>query len=467
LALDKNGRFVALKTQWYCDSGAYLSQAGVLTNSMNGLTMGAGVYKVDALYGRHFQVMTNTAPTNAFRGAGRPEAAYIVERLVDAAAAQLKIDPFELRRRNVIAKEQFPYKTHTGVVFDTGDFLGLIDKAETMSDWRGFDARRAEAAKRGKLRGIGCAVFLEPSGGGGVPKDQVAIRFDAKGQVQLYHVAGPSGQSYETVFADLVGQWLGIDPDRIEVRSGDPDGPELIGAASIGSRSAMTQGSVFKVASEEVIRKGLALAADALEAAAAEVEFRDGRYVVKGTDHAITMSDLIDRHKSAKPHPLDTQSELPPQRAFPSGAHVCEVEIDRDTGAVEVVRYTAVDDIGNLINPVLAEGQLHGGIVHSVGHVFGEDCHYDVESGQLLTASFMDYVMPRADAVREFRTSDHPMPTPNNLLGAKGAGEAGTTGGLPTCMNAVVNALASAGVSHFDMPATPARLWEALHGKRP
>ena len=466
LGLDKSGRFIALKTQWYCDSGAYLSQAGVLTNSMNGLTMGAGVYKVDALYGRHFQVMTNTAPTNAFRGAGRPEAAYIVERLVDAAAAQLKIDPLELRRRNVIAKEQFPYKTLTGVVFDTGDFRGLIDKAEIMSDWSSFAARRSAAEKRGKLRGIGCAVFLEPSGGGGVPKDQVAIRFNDQGRVVLYHVAGPSGQSYETIFADLVGQWLGIDPNRIDVHSGDPDGPELVGAASIGSRSAMTQGSVFKVASEEVIRKGLALAAEVLEASAAEVEFRDGRYVVKGTDHAIAMSDLIDRHKTTAPHPLDTNSELPPQRAFPSGAHVCEVEIDRDTGSVEVVRYTAVDDIGTVINPALALGQLHGGIVHSAGHVFGEDCRYDVASGQMLTASFMDYVMPRADLVPEFRTQDHPMPTPNNLLGAKGAGEAGTTGGLPTCMNAVFNALASAGVTQFDMPATPARLWEALNRKR-
>jgi carbon-monoxide dehydrogenase large subunit len=463
LGLAKDGRFVALRTRWLCDSGAYLSQAGVLTNSMNGLTMGAGAYKVEALYGRHFQVMTNTAPTNAFRGAGRPEAALIVERLVDEAAATLGIDPWELRRKNAIRKEEMPYKTLTGVMFDSADFPGLIDRAEREADWRGFAARRAESVRRGKLRGIGTAVFVEPSGGGGVPKDQVAVRFGADGRITLYNAAGPSGQSYETIFPEMVGQWLGIDPDRIDCRPSDPDGPSLIGGASIGSRTAMSQGTVYKIASEEIIRKGLALAADALEAAPADLEFHDGRYVVKGTDRAITMTQLVDRHKATAPHPLDTQSEWVPQRAFPSGAHVAEVEIDRETGATELVRYIAVDDIGTVINHTLAQGQLHGGVMNSIGHVFGEDCRYDPGNGQLLAGSFMDYVMPRADAVREFRTADHSVPSPNNLLGAKGAGEAGTTGGLPACVNAVLDALRSAGVTQFDLPATPGRLWTALH----
>ncbi|HZT51961.1 MAG TPA: xanthine dehydrogenase family protein molybdopterin-binding subunit [Stellaceae bacterium] len=462
LALDKDGRFLALRTKWLCDSGAYLSQAGVLTNSMNGLTMGAGAYKVEALYGRHLQVMTNTAPTNAYRGAGRPEAALIVERLVDEAAAALGIDPWELRRRNVIRKDEMPYKTLTGVQFDSADFPGLIDRAERESEWRGFAARRAESERRGKLRGIGTAVFIEPSGGGGVPKDQVAVRFGADGRITLYNAAGPSGQSYETIFPEMVGQWLGIDPARIDCRPSDPDGPDLIGGASIGSRSAMSQGTVYKLASDEIIRKGLALAADALEAAVPDIEFRDGRYFVKGTDRAIAMTELIERHKGAAPHPLDTQAEWVPQRAFPSGAHVAEVEIDRETGATELVRYVAVDDVGTVINHVLAEGQLHGGVMQSVGHVFGEDCRYDTESGQLLAGSFMDYVMPRADAVREFRTAEHGVPSPNNLLGAKGAGEAGTTGGLPTCVNAVADALRSAGVARFEMPATPVHLWSAL-----
>jgi aerobic carbon-monoxide dehydrogenase large subunit len=463
LALDKDCKFLALRTKWLCDSGAYLSQAGVLTNSMNGLTMAGGPYRIGAVYGRHLQVMTNTAPTNAYRGAGRPEAALIVERLVDEAAAALGVDPIELRRRNTVAKAEIPYKTPTGTVLDSHDFPGLLDKAEQESEWRGFEARRAEAQKRGKIRGIGCALFFEPSGGGGVPKDQVAVRFGGDGKLVLYHVAGPSGQSYETVFPELVGRWLGIDPLRIECHSGDPDGPALIGAASIGSRSVLTQGTVFKIASDEIIKKGLALAADALEAASADIEFRDGRYFVKGTDRAVTLTDLIERHKTSAPHPLDTNAEWAPQRCFPSGAHVCEIEIDRDTGAAEIVRYTAVEDIGVPVNPVLAEGQLHGGVMQSAGHVFGENCLYDTASGQLLAGSFMDYVMPRADLVREFRAADHSTPTPSNLLGAKGAGEAGTTGALPTCMNAVADALRSAGVTAFDMPATPARLWAALN----
>jgi carbon-monoxide dehydrogenase large subunit len=264
----------------------------------------------------------------------------------------------------------------------------------------------------------------------------------------------------------MVGQWLGIDPERIDCRPSDPDGPNLIGGASIGSRSAMSQGTVYKIASDEVIRKGLALAADALEAATADIEFRDGRYVVRGTDRTITMTEIVDRHKGAAPHPLDTQSEWVPQRAFPSGAHVCELEIDRDTGVAEIIRYTAVDDIGNVINHTLAEGQLHGGVMQSVGHVFGEDCRYDNDNGQLLAGSFMDYVMPRADAVRDFRTAEHVVPSPNNLLGAKGAGEAGTTGALPTCVNAVVDALRAAGVPAPDLPATPARVWDAIHRAR-
>jgi carbon-monoxide dehydrogenase large subunit len=466
LACDKDGRFLALRTDWLCDSGAYLSQAGVLTNSMNGLTMAGGPYRIDTVYGRHRQVMTNTAPTNAYRGAGRPEAALIVERLVEEAAAALRVDALELRRRNAVRKSDIPYKTPTGTVLDSHDFPALIDEAERQSDWQGFPARRKDAEGRGKIRGIGCAIFFEPSGGGGVPKDQVAVRFQPDGTLVLHHVGGPSGQSYETVFPELVGKFLGLDPARIECRSSDPDGPALIGGAAIGSRSILSQGSVMKIGSEEIIRKGLALAADALETATADLEFRDGRYFIKGTDRSVALGELIDRHKGASTHPLDTMAEWAPQRCFPSGAHVAEIEIDRDTGEVWIVRYTAVDDIGVAVAPVLAEGQVHGGVMQSAGHVFGEDCHYDQETGQLLAGSFMDYVMPRADLVREFRVGEHCTPTPSNALGAKGAGEGGTTGGLPTCMNAVMNALRSAGVERFDMPATPARIWQALRHAR-
>lgn len=462
LGIDGDGRFVALRTEWLCDEGAYLIPSGAMTNCLNPQQMGAGPYRVDAVYGHHRLVVTNTAPTSAYRGAARPEAALIVERLVDEAAVQLGLDPLELRRRNVIARDQFPYKSPTGSTFDSGDFRALIDRAETMADWRGFAARRDAAAKHGKLRGIGCALFLEPSGGGAAPKDQIAMRFDRDGRANLYNVAGPSGQGHETLFAELMAGWLGLDPERVVVRPNDPDAPPLIGNAAIASRSTQAQGGAFKLGSVEVIRKGLALAAEALECATADLEFRDGSYVVKGTDRTITLAELVDRHKADAPHPLDTVAEQPAQRAFPSGAHVAEVEIDTETGTVALVRYTAIDDAGVVMNPVLAEGQIHGAVAQGAGQVFGERCVYDPATGQLLTGSFMDYIMPHADLVGEIRLGEHGVPSPTNALGAKGVGEAGTIGALPACMNAVLDALRSASVTEFDMPATPGRIWEAM-----
>ena len=467
LGVDRDGRFVALRTEWLCDEGAYLVPSGAMTNCLNPQQMGAGAYRVDAVYGHHLLVMTNAAPTSAYRGAARPEAALIVERLVDEAAAQLGIDPLELRRRNVLARDQFPYKTPTGSTFDSGDYRALIDRAEQASDWRGFAARRAAAAQRGKLRGIGCAVFVEPSGGGAAPKDQIAIRFDRDGRANLYNVAGPSGQGHETVFAELMTRWLGLDPARVVARVNDPDAPPLIGNAAIGSRSTLAQGGAFKLGSIEVIRKGLTLAAEALECAAADLEFRDGRYTVKGTDRTITLAQLVDDyHQDEAPHPLDTIAEQSVQRSFPSGAHVAEIEIDAETGAVAVVRYTAVDDVGALINRTLAEGQIHGAVMQGAGQVFGEQCVYDPATGQLLTGSFMDYVAPHADLVGDFTIAEVSVPSPNNALGAKGVGEAGTIGSLPACMNAVLDALRLAGVTQFDMPATPDRIWQALDRAR-
>jgi len=466
LGFDASGRFLALKTNWLCDSGAYLAQAGVLTNSANGMLIGAGVYQVPAVYGRHRQVMTNTAPTNAYRGAGRPEAVYIVERLVDAAAAALGRDPLKLRRKNAIRSDQMPYKTSTNAVFDSGDFPGLIDKAKDASAWDSFKTRRREAARRGAVRGIGCAVFLEPSGGGMVPKDQVAIRFSDAQTIELFSVAGSSGQGHETVFPELVARMFGIDPQRISLRAGDPDGPALMGSPAIGSRTILSHGSTYKMAAEQVIEKGRAVASEALETSAEDIEFRDGQYRVKGTDRSVTFAEIMQQCSSKTPHPLDTDAEMPITRAFPSGAHVVEVEIDRDTGAVHVVDYTAVDDIGNVINHVLADGQVHGGIMQGAGQVFGEHCAYDPSDGQLVTGSFMDYTMPRADLILNIRTLSHDVPSPGNPLGAKGAGEAGTTGAVAACMSAVIDALRSLGVEHFDMPATPARIWAAIHAAR-
>jgi aerobic carbon-monoxide dehydrogenase large subunit len=462
LALNARGRFIALRTDWLCDCGAYLTQAGSFTNCFNGFTIGANVYRVEALYARHRCVMTNTAPTNAYRGAGRPEAVLIVERLVDEAANLLGLDPLVLRRRNVIPSGEMPYRTFTGSVFDSGDFAGLIAKAEDASQWQTFTQRRKAAARRGAVRGIGCSVFLEPSGGGLTPKDQVAIRFPAADRVVLYSVAGASGQGHETVFPELVASMLGLDPAQVTLRAGDPDGPALSGSPAIGSRTILSHGSAFKIAGDKVIENGKLVAADALEAALDDLEFHDGRYLVKGTDRAISFPDVMRQCASQSPNPLDADGEMPIARAFPSGAHVAEIEIDRQTGHVEIVDYTAVDDIGAVLNPTLAEGQLQGGVMQGAGQVFGENCLYDQDSGQLIAGSFMDYVMPHADLLHGFRSVEHAVPSPTNALGAKGAGEAGTTGAGAACMNAVINALRSVGVKHFDMPATPARLWAAM-----
>jgi carbon-monoxide dehydrogenase large subunit len=462
LAYDANGKFLAIRTEWRCDSGAYLSHAGAFTNSINGKVIGAGVYQVEAMYGRHYQVMTNTAPTNAYRGAGRPEANYIVERLVDEAAAQLDMDPFELRRRNMIKKSQFPYKTLTGAMFDSGDFQSLAAKVKEEADWKGFAARRRASRKAGKLRGIGSSVFIEPSGGGGMKKDEVAVLFDKDGRAIIHNYAGPSGQGHETVFPEMVARMLGIDAARVTLKQGDPDGPHLIGHPSIGSRSTFSYGSAYKVASDIIIEKAKKIAADELEAGVNDIEFANGVFTIAGTDRTMTMTKVIEKSCAIVPSPLDTVAEYGVSLAFPSGAHIVEVEVDPDTGAVEVVRYTAVDDIGNVINQVLADGQIVGGIVQGAGQVFGENCQYDETDGQLLTGSFMDYCMPRAGLIPAIGLFNIVVPSPNNPLGVKGVGETGSTGSMPACMNAVLNALRTVGVKHFDMPATPARIWSAI-----
>jgi carbon-monoxide dehydrogenase large subunit len=462
LAYDADGKFLAIRTEWLCDSGAYLAQAGAMTNSVNGKVIGAGAYQVEAMYGRHRQIITNTAPTNAYRGAGRPEANYIVERLVDEVAVKLGVDPLELRRRNVLKKAQFPYMTLTGARFDSADFPGLIAKVKEAADWKGFAKRQRLSRKSGKLRGIGCAVFIEPSGGGGMKKDEVAVLFNKDGSVIIHDVAGPSGQSHETVFPAMIARWLGVDAETVSLKSGDPNGPHLIGHPSIGSRSAMSYGSAYKVAADIIVEKAKKIAADELEAGVGDIEFAEGVFTIAGTDRKMTMTRVIEKSGAMVPNPLDTIAERAISMAFPSGAHVVEVEIDPDTGNVDVVNYTAVDDIGNVINSVLADGQVVGGIVQGAGQVFGEYCQYDPDDGQLITGSFMDYCMPRAHLVPKFNLSNHVVPSPNNPLGVKGVGEAGSTGSLPACMNAVLNALRGVGVTHLDMPATPARVWSAI-----
>ena len=462
LALDATGHFLALRTLWLCDEGAYLTSSGALTNTINGQLMAAGPYRTPLVYGRHQLVMTNATPTNAYRGAGRPEAAYLIERLVDHAAAMLKLDPIDLRRRNALPRDAMPYRTPTGSEFDSGDPQGLLDAAQGSSGWDTFLMRRANSERAGRLRGIGCSLFQEPSGAGSAPTDEVAIMFAGDGRVMLYMAAQSSGQGHETVFSELVAMWLGLDREQVVLRAGDPDGPKLTGSGAFGSRTGMIQSNVFKIATNEVVHKALPLASEMLEADTVDLEFREGSFTVKGTDRSIAMATIVERVRDRSPHPLDTVSELPIFRAFPSGAHVAEVEIDPETGAVEVLAYTAVDDIGTVLSPVLAAGQVRGGILQGAGQVFGECCIYDPDSGQLLTGSFMDYVMPHADLMCPIVIIDRPVPSPTNALGMKGVGESGTIGAAPALMNAIADALRGAGVNHFDMPATPMRVWAVL-----
>ena len=465
LALDSRGRFLALRVDWLVNLGAYCSNAGAFVNAMAApRTMAANVYRIPAIHGRHRLVFTHTIPTTAYRGAGRPNVAYLIERLVDEAARITGIDRIALRRRNLIPRTAFPYKTPTGSTYDSADPAGLLDGALHHSDWKGFAKRRREAARRGRLRGIGCATFIEPSGSLG--QERIAIRIDRTGHLLLYTLAGPSGQGIETVFPEVVGRILGLDSGRITLRASDPRGPALIGHGSFGSRSLLSHGNALAAGAHEIIRKGGELAAAMLEASADDLTFADGHYRVKGTDLSVSLSSVIEEHHGAERHPLDTTTEISSPMSYPSGAHVSEVEIDPETGVLEIVRYVAVDDCGNVMNPMLVEGQLHGGIMQGIGQAIGEHVIYERTTGQLLTGTLMDYFMPHAEDSPPLSLHFHPVPSPTNHLGVKGTGEAGATGSVPCIANAVMHALAPAGVHRLDMPYTPARIWQAIRDAR-
>ena len=459
LALDREGRFLGLRIRWAVNAGAFLSQPGPLINTRNPASHAINVYRIPALYGRHLLALTNTTSTTAYRGAGRPNISYLVERLVDEAARELDLDRTEIRQRNFIPKEAFPYKTPVGSVYDSGDPAGEFAEALEKSDWDGFESRRRESEKKGKLRGIGCAVFCEPSGAGAAPKEEAVIKFGDSGNATLHVLAGPSGQGHETVLPEVVGRILGLSPSGIVLRASDPSGPALVGGGTVGSRSMMSHGGALAVTAKEVIRKGVDLAARALEASAGDIEFEAGKFRVKGTDLSIALTELARRYAGE----LDSRGSIPTPTAYPGGAHVAEVEIDRATGEVEVVRYVAVDDCGRVLNHVLLDGQLHGGIVQGLGQALVEHCVYDPASGQLLTGSFMDYAMPRPEIMTRVELHDHSVPSPSNPLGVKGAGEAGTTGALPAVANAVIDALRPLGIHHLDFPFSPARVWKAMH----
>ena len=463
MALDAAGRILGMRFDFTCNLGAYLAFTGSFVNTVNLVNVASGVYDVQAVHVRAKLVLTNTVPTAAYRGAGRPVSSYAIERLVDQAACEIGMDAAEFRRKNLVPRSKFPYRIVTGFEYDCGDFEGVLDKALQAADWRSFDKRKEESRKGGKLRGRGIATYIEASGAGGfAPYDQASITWEADGRITLRGTSHSHGQGHETTYAQIVSGVLGVPMESIGLRTADPD-MHMVGNPTGGSRSLLGVGSVLLWTAQEVVKKGYALAAEALEAALPDLEFIEGRYRIKGTDRSVSLISLAKKHPGA----LDVDmKDRKVGATFPNGCHIAEVEIEPETGACEIVRYVACDDAGTVVNHQIVEGQMQGGITQGAGHVFGEQAIYDAESGQLLTGSFMDYPMPRAVLVNDLSVIHHPVPTATNPLGAKGVGEAGVTGSMPCLMNAVMDALRQGGVPHFDMPATPQRVWRALQAAR-
>ena len=460
LALDADGRFLAIRFDDRADLGAYGGTFGSFIATRNLTVTIGGVYRIPAVYGRTRLAYTNTVPVSAYRGAGRPDIAYAIERLVDYAAHEHGFDPIELRRKNLIPREAMPYKTPNAGTYDSGDFEAVMDDALQRADWTGFPARREQSARAGRLRGIGIATYLEAGGGGATPKDQVAAEFDANGGMTLYAVTQSSGQGHETIYPQIVAATLGVDAAGIRFHPSPPVA-ELIGNGTGGSRGVLGTGSAFRVLGQKLIEIARPHAAAALQAAESELRYSEGAF--HAGDRSLGFTELARQLAGPVPHPLDTVAEGTFGTTYPNGCHIAEVEIDPDTGAAAIARYTAVDDLGNVINPALVEGQVHGGVMQGAGQVFGEHAVYDPATAQLLTGSFADYVMPRAGWLRHIAVHDHPVPTLTNALGAKGVGEAGCSGSLPALANATIDALRPLGISRLDLPFTPARLWQAIH----
>ena len=459
LALDRNGKFLGLRIDWLSDMGAYLSATGSASHTRNPNACMTGIYRIPALYGRFRLIFTNTVPVAAYRGAGRPDIAYVIERLVSQAAFELKLDPAELRRRNLLPPQAFPYKTPTGSTYENADMPAILEKALNLADWKGFPKRRARSEKNGKLRGIGIATVIENTGAGLFPKDQVAIECDADGTVSAYMVAHSSGQGHETTFAMVIADTLGIPLEKVRIREGVHE-KGLIGNHTGGSRSLVGAGSVCKLAAQKLIEQGRSRAAEELEVEPSQVEYAHGAFHTRGSKQHIRLADL------AKSRPFGTITEASVGSTFPNGCHIAEVEMDPETGTTQIAAYYAVDDAGNVINHTVVEGQVHGAVAMGAGQIFNEQVVYDHDTGQLMTGSFMDYCMPRAGLLPEIRIADHPVPSAINSLGAKGVGESGCTGSLPALANAMMDALRPIGVQHLDMPFTPAKVWDAIRAAR-
>ena len=461
VALDSNGKFLAARYDFLCDMGAYLTPTGSVSHLRNPATLMTGVYKIPALYGSFKVVLTNTVPIAAYRGAGRPDIAYAVERLVDRAADEMKIERSEIRRRNFIPPDALPYKTPTVGVYEPSDFAGCLDEALKVANWTGFERRRAEAATRGKLRGVGLSTIIEATGAGVFPKDQVAIEFDADGKIGVYTVSMSSGQGHETTFASVVADTLGVPFASVTLHECDP-AKDLTGNHTGGSRSMAGAGSVCKLAAEKVIEHARPIAAEALELEPSQVDYAEGAFRSRDGEKSISLEELARRLAKRHPHPMNVVAEATVGSTWPNGCHVAEVEIDPETGVTRIAGYVAVDDCGVVINHQIVEGQVHGGVTQGAGQIFGEQVVYDPASGQLLTGSFSDYYMPRAGILRDIHVGDHPLPSKLNALGAKGVGESGCTASLPALANAMSDALRPAGIGHMDMPFTPSKVWHAL-----
>ena len=461
LALDENGKFLAMRFSFITNLGAYTTTSGAFINFRATAPI-TGLYDVPLAYGRNQMFVTNTTPMAAYRGAGRPIMSSMLERLVGQAARDMKIDPAELRRRNMIPKDKFPYTLVNGSVYDSGDPLGVLADATKEANWGDtavWEARKAEAKKRGKLLGRGMAACIESTAGSSV--DEVELRFNPEGKVSIYCNTKSTGQGHETAFAQVAAEALGLPLENMRVIEGDPN-VRVQGGGSGGSRSMQFGGSAVLIGSREVIKKAATLAAKELEAAESDIEFEHGKFKIKGTDRSVALQALIQKNPGA----LDSKVQGKHDPTWPNGCHIAEVEIEESTGEVEMLSYIACDDAGNIINHQLVEGQMHGGLAQGCGQVLGEHALYDPQTGQMLSGSFMDYFMPRAGFLGKITLLDHPVPTLTNPLGAKGCGEAGVTGSLPTMMNAILDALAPAGVTHLDMPCTPSRVWTAMQAAK-
>jgi carbon-monoxide dehydrogenase large subunit len=481
LGVDGQGKFVALKVSTIANMGAYLSTFATCIPTYLYGTLLAGTYTTPAIYVETKAVFTNTVPVDAYRGAGRPEATFLVERIVDLAADELGVDPAELRRKNFIPTDAFPYQTPVALQYDSGDYFSTLDLATKAADYAGFEARRAEATRRGKLRGIGIATYIEACGiapsavvgslGARAGLFEAAtVRVHPTGSVTILTGSHSHGQGHETTFAQLVADGLGIPMESIDIVHGDT-AKIPYGMGTYGSRSLAVGGSAIVKAMDKIIAKGKKIAAHLLEAAEADIEFKDGNFSVAGTDRSKSIGEVALTayvphnfpHEELEPGLDETAFYDPKNFTYPSGAYVAEVEIDPDTGRLEIVNFNASDDFGRIVNPMIVAGQVHGGLAQGIGQALLENCVYDKSTGQLLTASYNDYAMPRADDLPSFALSTHVTLCTHNPLGVKGCGEAGAIGSPAAICNAIVDALKPMGVRHVEMPATAEKLWRAIH----